>query len=280
MTGEEEIMRNPSPYAGRWVARLQGRIIAHGGTPEQARVAAQKSRYKEKPEILYMPTASPFPFSPLIARVQAALPQQELYLVGGALRDALLGRLSHDYDFAVAKNAIDAARRVAAAFGADFYVLDETFDTARVIISNKDGERDLLDFAAFRGDDLDADLRGRDFTINAIAFDLRRQTILDPLNGASDLRANIIRACSNTALQDDPIRVLRAVRQAAAFGFKIDAGTRRAMKQAASSLSSVSAERQRDELFKILDGPHPECFPTLLWKYWVSSHIFFQSFPG
>jgi len=258
MTSEEGITQNVSPYAGRWVARLQGKIIAHGGTPDQARHAAQKSRYKEKPEIIYMPTASPFSFSPLITRVQAVLPQQELYLVGGALRDALLGRLSHDYDFAVAKNAIDAARQVAAAFRADFYVLDETFDTARVIVSNEDGERNILDFAAFRGDDLDTDLRGRDFTINAFAFELRTQTILDPLNGASDLRAKIIRACSDTSLQDDPIRVLRAVRQAAAFGFKIDPGTRKAMKQAASSLSLVSVERQRDELFKILDGLHPD----------------------
>ena len=258
MTSEEELAQNPSPYAGRWVARLQGKIIAHGGTPDQARFAAQKSRYKEKPEILYMPPTSPFSFSPLITRIQAVLPQQEIYLVGGALRDALLGRVSHDYDFAVPKNAIDTGRKVAAAFKADFYVLDETFDTARVIVSNENGERDVLDFAAFRGDDLDADLRGRDFTINAFAFDLHEQTILDPLNGASDLRAKIIRACSDTSLQDDPIRVLRAVRQAASFGFKIDPGTRKAMRQAASSLSLISVERQRDELFKILDGPHPD----------------------
>ena len=139
MTDEEEIVQNPSPYAERWVACQQGKIIAHGGIPDQARLAAQKSRYKEKPEIVYMPTAAPFSFSPLIARVQAILPEQEIYLVGGALRDALLGRLSHDYDFAVAKNSIDAARKVAAAFKADFYVLDETFDTARVIVSNEDG---------------------------------------------------------------------------------------------------------------------------------------------
>ncbi len=124
------------------------------------------------------------------------LPDEEVYLVGGVLRDALLGRVSHDYDFAVSKNAIDAARRVASAFQADFYVLDEAFDTARVIVTLADGDRDILDFAAFRGPDLDSDLRGRDFTVNALAFDLRTQTILDPLNGASDLRSKIIRACS------------------------------------------------------------------------------------
>jgi len=249
---------NPSAnsYAGRWVARLRGKIIAQGGTPEQALQAAQKIRHKETPEIIYMST--PFSFSPLIDSVHAALLDTEIYLVGGAVRDALLNRVSHDLDFAIPKNAIAAARRVASALKADFYILDESFDTARVIVSAGNGVRDILDFAAFRGPDLDSDLRGRDFTINAIAFDLRKQTILDPLNGAADLRARIIRACSETSLHDDPIRILRAVRQAAAFGFKIELETRKAMKQSASFLPNISPERQRDELFKILEGPRPD----------------------
>ena len=76
-----------SPYAGRWVARLRGRIIAQGGTPDQALHAAQLSRHKEKPEIIYMPV--PLSYSPLIDQVREALPNQELYLVGGAVRDEL-----------------------------------------------------------------------------------------------------------------------------------------------------------------------------------------------
>jgi tRNA nucleotidyltransferase/poly(A) polymerase len=257
MSNEPQHVPNASPYAGRWVARLQGKIIAQGGTPEQARLAAQKTRYKEKPEIHYMPTVFPFPFSSLINRVQAVLSDMDVYLVGGMVRDALLGRQSHDFDFALPHNAIDSARRVAAAFHADFYVLDEGFDTARVILSTEAGEREILDFAAFRGADLEADLRGRDFTINALAFDLRTETILDPLNGATDIRSKIIRACSQTSLQDDPIRILRAIRQAALLEFKIDPETRKAMKQAANLLPSISPERQRDELFKILDGQNP-----------------------
>ena len=123
------------------------------------------------------------------------------------------------------------------AFQADFYVLDEAFDTARVIVSSNEGVRDVLDFSSFRGNDLESDLRSRDFTINALAFDIRNETILDPLNGSSDIRSKIIRACSETSFKDDPIRILRAVRQAAAFGFKIDPVTRKAMKQAAGSTS-------------------------------------------
>lgn len=245
-----------SPYAGRWVARVRGRIIAQGGTPEQALHAAQISRHKEKPEIIYMPI--PFSYSPLLDNVRDTLPGQEIYLVGGAVRDMLLNRISRDLDFALPAKGISLARRVANALKADFMVLDDERDTGRVIVTEPNGMRTFLDFAVYRGKDLDEDLHARDFTINAIAFDLRNQTLLDPLNGGSDLRAKLIRACSPISLSDDPVRILRAVRQAAALEFKIEAETRKAMKQAARLLSKVSSERQRDELFKMLEGPKPD----------------------
>ena len=245
-----------SPYAGRWVARLNGKIIAQGGTPEQALRAAQTSRHKERPEIIFMPV--PFYYSPLIDKVRDALPKQEIYLVGGAVRDMLLNRLSRDFDFAVPSNGISLARRVANTLNADFMVLDDERDTGRVIVTDPDGERTFLDFATYRGENLEADLRARDFTINAIAFDLQGKTLIDPLNGASDLRAKIIRACSATSLHDDPVRILRAVRQAAAFGFKIQLETRKAMKDSTNLLPKISPERLRDELFKILEGPKPD----------------------
>ena len=245
-----------SPYAGRWVARLRGRIVAQGGTPEQALRAAQTSRHKERPEIIYMPF--PFSYSPLIDRVRQILPDQEIYLVGGAVRDMLLNRISHDLDFALPSDGIGRARRVANALHADFMVLDPERDTGRVIVTEPDGSRTFLDFATYRGEGLDEDLRARDFTMNAIAFDLQTQTLHDPLNGASDLRSKLIRFSSSDSFTDDPVRILRAVRQAAAFDFKIELETRKAMRQAASLLPQVSVERQRDELFKILDGPKPD----------------------
>ena len=245
-----------SPYAGRWVARVRGKIIAQGGTPEQALHAAQLSRHKEKPEVIYMPV--PISYSPLIDQVREVLPGQEIYLVGGAVRDMLLNRASPDLDFALPSKGISLARRAANALHADFMVLDEERDTGRVIITESDGTRTFLDFATYRGRDLEEDLRARDFTINAIAFDLRAKTLLDPLNGASDLRAKIIRACSPTALSGDPVRILRGIRQAAAFQFKIELETRKAMKQAASLLPRISPERLRDELFKMLEGPNPD----------------------
>jgi len=246
-----------SAYAGRWVARLRGRIVAQGGTPEQALLAAQQSRHKEKLEIIYMPAQ--FSHSPLIDKVRDALPNQEIHLVGGAVRDMLRNRLSHDLDFAVPSNGISLARSVANALHADFMILDGGRDTGRVIVTDEDGSRTYLDFATYRGGEtLEADLRARDFTINAIAYNIHNDSIIDPLNGATDLRSRLIRACSPTALQDDPIRILRAIRQAAAFEFKIDLATRTAMKAAASLLPNVSSERQRDEIFKILEGRRPD----------------------
>jgi len=247
-----------SAYAGRWVARVQGKIVGQGGTPEAARLAAQGNRHKEKPEISYMHATSSLALSPLLDKVASLAQDQDVYLVGGGVRDALRGVVSHDLDLVVPTNAIGLARRAAASLGADFYVLDEAFDAARVIVMGPSGTRDVLDFTSFRGSNLSADLEGRDFTINAMALDLKTRTTLDPLQGAADLRARTIRACSPTAMQDDPIRVLRAVRLAAALDLKIEPATREAMKVAASLLSRTSPERQRDELFKILGGPRPD----------------------
>src|SRR5512134_2339758 len=164
-----------SPYAGRWVARVRSRIVAQGGTPEQALHAAQICRHKEKPEIIYRPV--PFSYSPLIDKIREILPDQEIYLVGGAVRDMLLNRISHDLDFALPAKGVSLARRVANALDADpsylgagFMVLDDKRDTGRVIVTGPDGTRTFLDFAVYRGKDLVEDLRARDFTINAIAF--------------------------------------------------------------------------------------------------------------
>lgn len=261
----------PSAYAGRWVARARGRIVAQGGTPEQALHAAQKSRHKEKLEIIFMPIS--FSHSPLLDKVRDVLPDREIYLVGGAVRDMLLNRLSRDLDFALPSNGISTARKVANALKADFMTLDDERDTGRVIFTDDDGTRTFLDFAVYRGANLEEDLRNRDFTMNAIAFDIQTQTIHDPLNGASDLRARLIRACSPTSISDDPVRILRAIRQAAEFECKIELDVRKAMKQSASLLTNISPERKRDELFKILDGSKPDVAMRALEMLGVFPHL-------
>ncbi len=260
MAGENE-----DSYAGRWIARLRGRLVAHGGTPEQARRAAQ-SRFTETPEVLFMPTLKPLIFPALLESVRNSIPDNlTVYLVGGAVRDALLGRIIHDLDFVLERNAIKTARQIADTLNADFYVLDSERDTGRVIVTNADGTHMLMDFASFRstdpsagpGQSLEADLEGRDFTINAIAMKLNDNSLYDPLGGAMDLKEKRLRACSPSAFMDDPVRILRGVRLAANFGFHIMPETRSAMNDAASSLGKVSSERLRDELFRILDGSQP-----------------------
>ncbi len=248
----------PHPYAGRWVARVRGRVVAHGTTPEQARRAAKHARPKENPEIDFMPFPdSPFDL-PLLQSIRAVLPpDQPVYLVGGAVRDALLRRTTHDLDFVVPANAINLARQVANRLNAAFYPLDEQNDTGRVVILHPDGARDFVDFTSYRGPNLEADLRARDFTCNALALELSTLSLIDPLNGVLDLRGKRIRACSPQSFVQDPVRILRAVRQAAALGFHIQPETRQMMKDAVPLLDQVSPERKRDELFKILEGPRP-----------------------
>ena len=206
-----------------------------------------------------MPEATPLSFQELLEKVRAVLPPGvTVYVVGGAVRDELLGRPIHDLDFVLSGDALKIGRRAANALGGAYYPLDEERDTARVILFQPDGSRLALDFAALRGPDLESDLRARDFTLNAIAVELRDlQTLLDPLGGAADLRARLLRACSPTAFENDPLRILRGVRLATAFGFHIQPETRQLMRQSVKRLPGVSPERLRDELFRILDGPQP-----------------------
>jgi putative nucleotidyltransferase with HDIG domain len=244
-------------YAGRWVAMVRGRVVGQGGTPEQARLAAQLSRSKETPQVVYVPTTYPLEFPPILEKVAALLPADiPVYLVGGAVRDALLRSKIHDMDFALPEEAVKFSRKVADRLGAAFFPMDAEYDTGRVILISEGGVRFTMDFASFRGKDLESDLRGRDFTFNAMAVDIRQpQAVLDPLGGAADLLAKQIRPCSQTAFADDPIRILRAIRQAAMFGFHIPLETRTLMRTAAPLLPGISNERMRDELFRLLDGP-------------------------
>ena len=246
-----------SAYAGRWIARLWDRIVGQGGTPKQAMQAAKSNRFKEKPQVSYVPTSSPLTFPPLVEQVQGVLPKRtKVYLVGGAVRDAILHQESNDLDFAVEKDALKIARKVANALEGAYYRMDEEHETGRVILKQAGGARFILDFAVFRQPDLEDDLRGRDFTINAMAVDLRSpQELLDPLGGLNDLFNKQLRACSSSAFSDDPVRILRAIRFAAKLNLKMTPETRGWLKDSTGEMTKPSEERIRDELFKILDIP-------------------------
>jgi poly(A) polymerase len=179
-----------------------------------------------------------------------------VHLVGGAVRDALLKRPVHELDFIMPEKALEIARKVADTLKGAYYPLDQERQTGRVIIDQAGEDRLVMDFATYQGPDLESDLRARDFTINAMAIDLRSpNALIDPWGGARDLHARQLRACSSSAFEVDPVRILRGIRLGALFDLRIVPETREKMRSATHLIAKVSIERLRDELFKILDGP-------------------------
>lgn len=212
----------------------------------------------------------------LLALVRAECePGQELYVVGGAVRDILLGVPVHDLDFVMPENPYSLARRLAKRLDVGFFVLDDKRHTARVVFEDQKGRSFPLDFVQYTGMSLTEDLFNRDFTLNAMAISLDDlDQVIDPVDGLIDLDRGILRACSPHALLDDPVRVLRGIRLVQQFNFTFAPGLDRDMRTAAVELARTSYERQRDEFFRILSGPDPaeglraclrlEVFETLL----------------
>ncbi len=182
----------------------------------------------------------------------------EIYIVGGAVRDALLHRPLHDIDFATSGHAIQIARKIANHFNSDFFVLDGDRDVGRVLLNRPDG-RLMLDVARYRGASLQDDLADRDFTLNALAVDVKADLglLIDPLHGEEDIKKHLLRRCSSHALSDDPIRALRAVRQSSQLNMRIEAETLRDIKASVNLLRESSPERIRDEWFKLLSISKP-----------------------
>jgi len=219
---------------------------------------------------------SSFVIPPILERIRQAIPTDTpMYLVGGAVRDLLLAHPLHDYDFALPGKALEISRKIANRLDAAYYPLDVERQTARVIYTDEHGTRNVLDFAAYRGANLESDLSDRDFTINAMALDIRSpQELLDPLGGAADLQAKILRACSSKTFTDDPVRVLRAIRISAKMGLHIQPETRKLMRPAVSGLERISPERQRDELLRMLGGKQPHTSIRALEMLGVFPYVF------
>lgn len=142
--------------------------------------------------------------SSLLAAVNSILTEQGIksYLVGGFVRDVLLGRSTADIDIAVAGDGVGIAQKVAGALGGKFVLLDKVKRVGRVIIDTKEG-RWGLDFSSLQGS-IEQDLSQRDFTIDAIAIDLgelnKSVHLIDPFNGWADLKSGVIRGVSKNGL--------------------------------------------------------------------------------
>ena len=175
----------------------------------------------------------------------------EAYLVGGAVRDALLKREKEyfDLDFVLPQLAVKTARKIANYYHAGFVILDQKRQIARVVFP-----QGTLDFAQQEGNSLESDLRRRDFTINAIAYNLHSDELIDPLGGRVDLAQRVLRMISPTNLKDDPLRLLRAYRQGAQLNFTIDPLTRSTIRTLAPLLTQVAGERVQMELGYLLSS--------------------------
>lgn len=188
-----------------------------------------------------------------------SLTDDEVFIVGGAVRDAYLHRPLKDLDLITPRDAIRLARRLANYFHGDFFVMDAERDVARALVTTPQGRLNI-DVARLRADTLYDDLLDRDFTINAMAVDLRDglDLLIDPLEGETDLNNRLIRRCAPDALANDPIRALRAVRQSVQLGCRITPETLADIRAQAGRLyAEVSPERVRDEFFKLLGGTKP-----------------------
>ncbi len=176
---------------------------------------------------------------------------QQVWLVGGALRDHFLQIVQPDLDFAVNGDAISLARGLADAMGVPCYVLDEQRDTARVMLP----EQATLDFARLRAPTLEADLKLRDFSINSMAVNLDQpDRLIDPLGGLQDLKDKVLRGSAIDSIQKDAIRSLRAIRLSTSLTLRIENQTKEQIRRSVEGLSECAAERRRDELSKMLES--------------------------
>jgi len=223
--------------------------------------------------------------SVLLTKVSDFLTKQGIqsYVVGGFVRDVLLGRDTADIDIAVEADTLEIAPKLATALGGKYVLLDEANRVARVVLVNKEAPSTKgqwkLDFSTVKGS-IKQDLEQRDFTIDAMAIDLKEianqphppalpplkkgkippkpTMLIDPFNGWSDLHQRMVRAVTETAFELDGARLLRAVRLAAELGFNIDTKTEALIQRNSHLIASVAGERIREELLRLLVIPQAE----------------------
>jgi len=180
---------------------------------------------------------------------------EELFVVGGWLRDTLLQKENRDLDVITSSNPIKLAKRISSSLKGRLVMLDKDNKIYRVVLKD-DPRLDYIDFSKMKGTDITKDLSNRDFTINSFAarisgkIDLSK--IIDPFGGLKDLKAKKIRLTSKHAIADDPLRMLRAFRLASELNFAITPDSLKDIKRHAVKIRKSAWERIRDEFFKIL----------------------------
>lgn len=197
-------------------------------------------------------------------------------LVGGFIRDCVLGKMPVDMDFVISKNAERIIRKFAGNLRGKLIVLGrEPKISYRVAAGG-----DIIDFVNAYNNDFGKDLSKRDFTINAVALDINSRQVLDPFNGLGDMDNRIIREVSSECLKDDPLRVIRAIRYASTIdGMKIESATYCHMKEQSSNIVNTAFERFAEEINKMFGSFNPEVGLKLILETRIIEHILHFSIP-
>ena len=176
------------------------------------------------------------------------------YLVGGTVRDMVIGRDPVDIDIAVSGDADRFARTLAKKIDGSLFPLDKERGVYRIATKKGKTHSCYYDISPIRGGDIYRDLSLRDFTVDAMAVSLEDdvKTIIDPYKGQADIKGKCIRIISRKSFEDDPLRLLRAFRLASTLDFEIDRGTFNTIREMSSLLRLPARERIRDEFFRLL----------------------------
>jgi poly(A) polymerase len=193
--------------------------------------------------------------APIVALARRALAGEEgVWIVGGAVRDAALGRPVTDLDLAVAGDPAAAAKTIAREGGGHPFELSAEFATWRAVAADRSWQ---VDATALRGESIEADLAARDFTLGAVAVPLAGGEPIDPHGGLADLERGALRVASERSFAADPLRLLRAVRLAAELDLEVEPDTAALARAEAVRAAEPAGERQLAELRLLLGGPDP-----------------------
>jgi putative nucleotidyltransferase with HDIG domain len=188
------------------------------------------------------------------AAIRALGGEEGVWMAGGAVRDAALGRPVTDLDLAVVGDPGRAAKALARELGEPTFELSAEFGTWRVVAPSRGWQ---VDITSLRGDSIEADLARRDFTVGAAAVPLAAGEVLDPYDGLVDLERGVLRVVGPSSFTDDPLRLLRAARLAANLNLRIEADTVALAHDAAVRAAEPAGERQLSELRQLLGGSDP-----------------------
>jgi putative nucleotidyltransferase with HDIG domain len=193
--------------------------------------------------------------APVVALAREALAGVEgVWIAGGAVRDAALGRDVVDLDLAVAGDPAGVVKAVAREGKGHSFELSAEFATWRAVAADGSWQ---IDVTALRGETIEADLAERDFTIGAVAVPISGGGPIDPFGGLADLDRRVLRVVGEGSFSADPLRLLRAARLAAGLVFEIDPDTASLARGEAARAADTAGERQLAELRQLVGGPDP-----------------------